>query len=97
MWKFERSPDPNKHFVLKSVTPLGADATRTEIANRLSKASDKSMLVFVHGYNNGFEDAAMALRSSLTTCSFPAPVLLQLALGQSRPRLPPGRRDGALE
>jgi esterase/lipase superfamily enzyme len=71
LWKFERSPDPNKHFVLKSVTPLETDATRGEISNRLKQASDKSMLVFVHGYNNGFEDAALRTAQLAYDLQFP--------------------------
>lgn len=71
LWKFERSPDPNKHFVLKSVTPLETDATRAEIAGRLKQTADKSMLVFVHGYNNGFEDAALRTAQLAYDLQFP--------------------------
>jgi esterase/lipase superfamily enzyme len=71
LWKFERTPDPNKHFVLKSVTPLGTDNTRKEIAERLSGASEKSMLVFVHGYNSAFEDAALRTAQLAYDLQFP--------------------------
>lgn len=58
LWRFERASDPSKHFVLKDVAPLGADATRREISARLSGMSVKAMLVYVHGYNMGFQEAA---------------------------------------
>lgn len=71
LWKFERTPDPNKHFVLKSVAPLATDAARAEMAGRLQSAPDKSLLVFVHGYNNGFEDAAMRTAQLAYDLQFP--------------------------
>jgi len=71
LWKFERSPDPNKHFVLKSVTALETDAARAEIAGRLGQASNKSMLVFVHGYNSAFEDAALRTAQLAYDLQFP--------------------------
>lgn len=52
-------PDPSKHFVLKSVTPLDMDAARKEMTEKLNASSSKAILVFVHGYNSGFNDAAM--------------------------------------
>ena len=71
LWKFERSPDPNKHFMLKSVTPLETDATRAEMGQRLKQGADKSLLVFVHGYNNGFEDAALRTAQHAYDLQFP--------------------------
>ena len=52
-------PDPSKHFVLKSVTPLDLDAARKEMSDKLKESPSKAMLVYVHGYNSGFGDAAM--------------------------------------
>jgi esterase/lipase superfamily enzyme len=58
LWRLEREPDPNKHFVLKSVTPLGSDAARVEMAEKLRTSDSRSILIFVHGFNMGFRDAA---------------------------------------
>lgn len=71
LWKFERTPDPDKHFILKSVTPLTTEATRRELADRLKAASEKSMLVFVHGYNTGFQDAALRTAQLAYDLQFP--------------------------
>jgi esterase/lipase superfamily enzyme len=37
------------------------DALRREVARRLSAAPTKELLIYVHGYNNGFDDAALTL------------------------------------
>jgi esterase/lipase superfamily enzyme len=58
LWIWSR-PDPNQHFTLKKVDNLGLDKTRAEMAAKLATASSKALLVFVHGYNMKFEDAAM--------------------------------------
>ena len=64
-------PDPNKHFVLKSVTPLELDEARKEMADKIKIANSKSMLVFVHGYNSGFADAAMRTAQIAYDLKFP--------------------------
>ena len=59
LWKLQREPDPSKHFVLQSVTPLDTDAVRREMAERFTASGARSILLFVHGYNLGFPEAAM--------------------------------------
>jgi esterase/lipase superfamily enzyme len=62
-------PDPKKHFTLKSVTPLELDEARKEMADKIKVS--KSMLVFVHGYNSGFADAAMRTAQIAYDLKFP--------------------------
>jgi esterase/lipase superfamily enzyme len=71
LWKLERQEDPNKHFVLKSVTPLATDAARKEMADRLQGMSSKALLVFVHGYNMTFADAALRTAQLAHDLRFP--------------------------
>jgi esterase/lipase superfamily enzyme len=71
LWKFEREPDPNKHFVLKSVTPLGTDAARKEMTEKLQGMTSKAMLIFVHGYNTGFVEAALRTAQMAHDLKFP--------------------------
>jgi len=71
LWKLERDADPNKHFVLKSVVPLPADGARAEIAERLTRMSSKSLLMFVHGYNVSFTDAALRTAQLAHDLKFP--------------------------
>jgi esterase/lipase superfamily enzyme len=71
LWKFEREADPNKHFVLKSVTPLATDAARQEMAEKLRALDTKSLLIFVHGFNTGFRDAALRTAQMAYDLKFP--------------------------
>jgi esterase/lipase superfamily enzyme len=59
LWKLERESDPNKHFVLKAVTPLATDAARREMTDKLRALDAKALLIFVHGFNTSFRDAAL--------------------------------------
>lgn len=54
---FQRA-DPAKHVLLLKVTPNGLQAFATELDQALGAARNKSALLFVHGYNVSFEDAA---------------------------------------
>jgi esterase/lipase superfamily enzyme len=56
--RLEFSADPDKHVVLQSLKPLSAAAWRAEIATRASALGNPGILVFVHGYNSSFADAA---------------------------------------
>jgi esterase/lipase superfamily enzyme len=59
LWRFELAPDPSKHFVFKSLTPLAPDDARSQLAAAIKASPKHSLLVFVHGYNTSFFDAAM--------------------------------------
>jgi esterase/lipase superfamily enzyme len=71
LWKLERQSDPNKHFVLKSVTPLTLDDARKEMSERLLGFSSRALFIFVHGYNTGFEEAAMRTAQIAHDLRFP--------------------------
>src|SRR5690606_25438826 len=55
----EFNADPERHFILKEATALTADAAYAEIGRAFAKARSQSLLLFVHGYNTSFEEAAM--------------------------------------
>jgi esterase/lipase superfamily enzyme len=57
-WRFEWSADPEKHVILKSVGALGRDAFVASLKDSLAAADLHDVLIFVHGYNVTFEDAA---------------------------------------
>jgi esterase/lipase superfamily enzyme len=71
LWKLQRSTDATKHFVLQTVMPLGADAGLKEMAQRLSGMSSKALLVFVHGFNMGFPEAAVRTAQLAHDLNFP--------------------------
>lgn len=54
---FERA-DPEKHVLLLTVTPAKREAFVADVRSVLAGLDDQSALVFVHGYNVSFEDAA---------------------------------------
>ena len=70
-WKLEREPDPNRHFILKSVTQLPTDAARREMAEKLRGLDHKSLLIFVHGFNTSFKDAALRTAQMAHDLKFP--------------------------
>jgi len=56
--RFEFHEDPEKHVVLLAVTPAKKDAYFADLSARVRASPQKTALVFVHGYNVTFEDAA---------------------------------------
>jgi esterase/lipase superfamily enzyme len=56
--RLEFSADPGKHVVLQSLKALSAGDWRAEIATRAVALGNPGILVFVHGYNSSFADAA---------------------------------------
>ncbi|WP_369722354.1 alpha/beta hydrolase [Bradyrhizobium sp. LLZ17] len=57
-WHLEFTADPARHVILKSVGVLGRDVFITSLADSLAAADGRDVLIFVHGYNVAFEDAA---------------------------------------
>lgn len=57
-WKFEFSPNPEKHVVLLSVEAKPKDLFFEKMQATIQAANRKEAFVFVHGYNVAFEEAA---------------------------------------
>ena len=57
------APDPAKHFVVARNRSLSADEFKNSVATNLSGrvGSNRDILVFVHGYNTGFDEARLRL------------------------------------
>jgi esterase/lipase superfamily enzyme len=71
IWRLELTPDPSKHFILKSVTPLDPEGARAEMVKRLEAATRKALMVFVHGYNVSFAETAMRTAQLAHDLNFP--------------------------
>lgn len=56
--RLEFKADPQKHIVLQSITELDADAWRARIGKQATALDNPGILVFIHGYNTSFADAA---------------------------------------
>lgn len=71
LWKFEFNADPAKHFIIQSVQPIAENAAIAEMTAKLAAANSKSVLVFVHGFNVAFEDAALRSAQLAHDLAFP--------------------------
>jgi esterase/lipase superfamily enzyme len=71
VWKLQFQPDPARHFTLRAVEPLGLEAARAEMANRLAAAPSKAILLYVHGYNMSFAETAMRTAQLAHDLGFP--------------------------
>jgi len=57
---FEFRPDPERHMILNSVTPIAdREGFMAAVAGQIASSTRKEMFVFIHGYNTSFEGAAL--------------------------------------
>lgn len=75
-WRLEFRPDPSKHIVLLDVQPLARDAFLGALRDSLASGDERDALVFVHGYNVGFADAARRAAQIAVDLKFPGRTLL---------------------
>jgi esterase/lipase superfamily enzyme len=57
-WKLEAHPNPDKHVVLLRVEQQDSSEFYRSVKNKVFGTASREALVFVHGYNVTFEDAA---------------------------------------
>ncbi len=58
LWRLEFRNNPAKHVVLLHLDPLEKDAFVTRVGAGVAGSPTRDALMFVHGYNVSFEDAA---------------------------------------
>lgn len=75
LWKLERNPNPERHFVVKSVTPLDSADAKSQMSGALATARSKSLLIFVHGYNVSFREASYRTAQLAHDLRFPGVVM----------------------
>ena len=56
-WPKRLPPDPAKEFAVLQAAQIEREAARAWFHDRVAKAPGRSVLIFVHGFNNRFEDA----------------------------------------
>ena len=59
IFKLEFSPDPKKHFFVKSLNINERDPFYVKLSEAVEKSPQRQAFVFVHGYNVSFESAAL--------------------------------------
>jgi esterase/lipase superfamily enzyme len=73
--RFEFAADPARHVVLQSVESLPAARFFDELGSRIRASKTRDALVFLHGYNVTFEDAARRTAQLTYDLKFPgAPI-----------------------
>jgi esterase/lipase superfamily enzyme len=71
LWKLERTPDPSKHFVVTSIDPLDTAMALSLLEESVGNSRDKSLLLFVHGFNVSFIEAALRTAQLTHDLRFP--------------------------
>lgn len=56
-WPESLPADPTKHFTTTRIRNFARAEAQAAFRSKLARTGSKHVLVFVHGYNNGFEDA----------------------------------------
>ncbi len=74
--RFEFKADPDKHVTLQSLQAMDTATWREEIAKRAVGLSNPGILVFIHGYNNSFADAALRAGQLAYDLNFPGATVL---------------------
>ncbi|MFE9913209.1 alpha/beta hydrolase [Streptomyces clavifer] len=75
-WRLRFRPDPGKDMVLGSATAMTADTFADGVRGQLDQCADRQALVFVHGYNVSFADAAVHAAQLAYDLNFTGAVLL---------------------
>lgn len=58
LWRLQFRANPEKHVVVLALTELGLPAWQTELSAALARCPARDVLLFIHGYNVDFEQAA---------------------------------------
>ncbi|MFF7445557.1 MULTISPECIES: alpha/beta hydrolase [unclassified Streptomyces] len=83
-WRLQFRPDPSRDVLLGAVEPFGADAFADQVRTQLDTAAEREALVFVHGYNVSFADAARHAAQIAYDLNFTGAVLLYSWASKSR-------------
>jgi esterase/lipase superfamily enzyme len=74
-WRFVGRPDPTRYFVLRSVDEVSREALLKAL-NEPGGSSDSTLLLFVHGFNVTFTEAALRSAQLAHDLQFPGKVML---------------------
>ena len=69
-------PDPAKDFFVSSVIPVDSTRFVSRLATDLTATKSRDVLVFVHGFNTSFEDAALRAAQITADIGFDGSVVL---------------------
>lgn len=72
---FEWKEDPKKHVVLLTIEVNDRETTQSAIAERVEASAEKEVLLFIHGYQNTFRDAARRTAQLAFDLNFDGPAV----------------------
>ncbi len=75
-YRLERSTDPNKHMLVRSIEPLGQPATLDSLRQIVARSNGQEALLFIHGYNVTFHEAALRTAQLTYDLGFKGPPIL---------------------
>jgi esterase/lipase superfamily enzyme len=70
------APDPQHEFFIGSVIPVDSNRFVQRVAADLATTHSRSVLVFVHGFNSSFEDAALRAAQVAADINFDGTIVL---------------------
>lgn len=76
IWKLEFSSNSEKHWTIRSSELSTRDGFYDEVRRRAMRSDERDALVFVHGYNSTFEDAARRTAQLTYDLGFNGPSVL---------------------
>lgn len=76
MFRFEWSENERKHIALRGTRPLDSADFLMQLNAAIAQSPNRKLMIFVHGYNVGFPEAARGLAQFSTDLKFDGPVLL---------------------
>lgn len=76
VFKFEWSPDERKHIQLRRSEALMLEEFYERLGEAIAGSPNRAVMVFVHGYNTEFAQAARLVAQLVTDLKFPGPALL---------------------
>jgi esterase/lipase superfamily enzyme len=76
VFKFQWSPDEQKHITIKGITALGQQAFFQLLEQKIDLSPGRKLLVFVHGYNVEYAEAVRLLAQFANDLKFQGPALL---------------------
>ncbi|MDH5235779.1 MAG: alpha/beta hydrolase [Gemmatimonadota bacterium] len=72
----EASPDPNRYAFITSLLPADSVRFVQRLADDLGHTRSRDVLVFIHGYNSSFEEAAVRAAQVVADMGFDGSVVL---------------------
>lgn len=75
-WKLELWEDPQKHVVLLDIGVLEQNTFISTLHNSVANSNEPDLILFIHGYNTSFADAAKRTAQIAYDLQFPGPAVL---------------------